>query len=90
MEIEIAYIIIGAAISINALVLFVTSLLSYRKHKNKKLLFVIVAFFFFLVRGILLSGGLFFEPLRPIVTSYYTWLIDVIILNALYFAALKR
>jgi len=87
---EIEYIVIGAAISINSLVLLITSLLSYRKYKNKKLIFVIIAFFFFFIRGILLSLGLFYEPFAPIISSHYTWLIDVIILNLLYLAALKR
>jgi len=87
---EIEYIIIGAAISINSLVLLITSLLSYRRYKNTKLIFVIAVFLFFLIRGVLLSLGLFYEPLASIISSYYTWLIDVIILNLLYLAALKR
>jgi hypothetical protein len=87
---EIEFIIIGAAISINALVLLVTSVLSYLQYKNKKLLFVIAVFVFFLVRGILLSLSIFHEAFEPLVTSFYPWLVDVVILNLLYLAALKR
>ena len=87
---EIEYIIIGAAISISSLILLITSILSYKKYKNTKLLFIIVVFLFFLIRGVLLSLSIFYEPLKPIATSYYTWLIDLIILNLLYLAALKR
>lgn len=87
---DIIYVIISAAITINALVLFVTSLLSYRKYKNKKLLFVTVAFLFFLIRGILLSMGVFVASLGLTTSNYYPWVIDIIILNTLYLAALKR
>ena len=87
---EIEHIIIGAAISINAFVLLITSLFSYRKYKNPKLIFVIVVFLFFFIRGALLSIGLFYQPLSAFISSYYTWLIDIIILNTLYIAALKR
>ena len=87
---EIEYIVIGAAISISSLILLITSILSYKKYKNKKLLFIIAVFLFFLIRGVLLSLSLFYEPLKPIASSYYTWLIDLIILNLLYLAALKR
>ena len=87
---EIEYIFIGAAISICSLVLLITSILSYKKYKNKKLLFIIAVFLFFLIRGVLLSFALFYKPLEPFVSSYYTWLIDLIILNLLYLAALKR
>jgi len=87
---EIEYIIIGAAISINSLVLLIISLLSLRKYKNPKLIFVIIAFSFFLIRGILLSLSLFYEPLSMIKSGYYIWLIDIVILNTLYIASLKR
>jgi len=87
---EIEYVIISAAISICSLVLLIISYLSYRKYKNPKLIFVILVFLLFFIRGFLLSLGLFYAPLAPIVTSYYTWLIDLFILNFLYFAALKR
>jgi len=87
---EIEYVVIGAAISINSLVLLITSLLSYKKYKNTKLIFVILVFLFFFIRGILLSLGLFYDVLAPFASSYYTWLIDVVILNLLYVAALKR
>ena len=87
---NIEYVIISAAISICSLVLLATTLISYRKSNNKKLIFVTLAFLFFLIRGLLLSFSLFYDPLAPFVSSYYTWLIDLVILNLLYLAALKR
>ena len=90
MQFEIGLLVISAAISICSLVLLLTAVLSYQKYKNKKLRFVVLVFLFFLIRGLLLSIGLFYEPLAPIATSYYTWLIDLVILNLLYLASLKR
>ncbi len=87
---ELEYIVISAAISINSLILLIASLLSFRKYKNKKLLFVIIAFLFFFIRGVLLSISLFYEPLSIIKSGYYIWIIDIIILNTLYLASLKR
>ena len=84
------FVVIGAAICISALVLFIFSLLSYRKYKNKKLLFVVCVFLFFLIRGILFSISIFYEPLSMFSSSAYPWLIDLLILNLLYFSALKR
>ena len=90
VNIEIEYIVISAAISICSLVLFLSAILSYRKYRNQKLPFVILVFLFFLVRGVMLSVSLFYTPLAPFASSYYTWLIDLVILNLLYLAALKR
>jgi len=87
---EVEGIIIGAAITINALILIATSLMSYRKYKNVKLLFIFVAFLFFLIRGVLFSIGIFYEPFHFFTTTYYLLIFDVIILNILYFSALKR
>jgi len=86
----IEYIIVGAAICICALVLFLFSILSYRKYKNPKLLFVLIVFLFFLIRGILFSISFFYEPLAAFTASVYPWIIDVVILNLLYLSALKR
>lgn len=88
--IEIGFIILGAAITIVALILLTISLISYRRYRNKKLLFVVIVFLFFLIRGVLLSASIFYEPLQPIVTSYYLWIIDLIVLTLLYLAALQR
>ena len=87
---EDSYIIISAAITIVALILLIVSIHSYRIYKNPKLPFVILVFLFFLARGALLSLGLFYEPFTPIATSYYMWIVDLIILTLLYIAAIKR
>ena len=87
---EIEYIFIGAAITIVSLILLLISIHSYRIYKNSKLPLVIMVFIFFLIRGLLLSIGLFYEQLWPIVSGYYVWILDLLILTMLYLAALKR
>ena len=87
---EMEYIIISAAITIVSILLLMISIHSYRIYRNKKLLFVLFVFLFFMIRGIILSLGVLYEPFEPFVSSYYTWLIDLVILTLLYGAALKR
>lgn len=87
---NIEYVFISAAITICALVLLITAILSYKRYKNQKLIFITLVFLFFLIRGTLLSISLFYEPLESFSSSYYTWLVDLVILNLLFLAALKR
>ena len=83
-------VVISACITVFALGLFVVSLISYRKHKNPKLIFVSLVFLVFLFRGILLSFSLFNEQIADILSMPYSWLIDLIILVLLFMATLKR
>lgn len=87
---EIESIIIDASITIFALGLFIVSLLSYRKYKNAKLLFVSLVFLVFFVKGILFSLGLFNEQLAGMASNPYIGLFDLIILVLLFMATLKR
>jgi len=87
---EIESIIIDAGITIFALGLFIVSLLSYRKYKNGKLLFVSLVFLIFLVKGILLSLSLFYSQFADIISNPYVGLFDLIILVLLFIATLKR
>ena len=58
---QIEEIILSAFVTIFSVGLLAVSLASYRKYNNLKLLFVSLVFFIFLVKGILLSLGLFYE-----------------------------
>ena len=87
---EIEFIIVSAAITIVSLILLLVTVHSYRIYRNTKLWFVIMVFLFFLVRGLLLSSALLYQPLAPILSSYYLWVIDLVILTLLYASALKR
>ena len=87
---EIESIIIDACITIFALGLMIVSLLSYRKYKNTKLLFVTLVFFIFLVKGVLLSFSLFDMQLLGIPSNPYIGLFDLVILVLLFIATLKR
>ena len=87
---EIQDIIISAFVTIFSLGLLIVSLASYKKHKNLKLLFVSIVFMVFLVKGILLSLGLFYQGLSLTNSLEYNGLFDLIILILLFMATLKR
>ena len=87
---DVGYLILSGAITIVSFILLLVTIHSYRLTGSKKLIFVLLVFLFFFVRGVLLSLGLFLPFFSAVVTSYYTWLIDLIILTLLYISALKR
>ena len=87
---EIQDIIISACVTIFSVGLLIVSLASYNKYKNLKLLFVSIVFLIFLVKGILLSLGLFFDETTILNSSSYIGLFDLIILILLFIATLKR
>lgn len=87
---EISEIVISAFITIFSIGLLAVSLASFKKYKNMKLLFVSLVFFVFLIKGILLSIGLFYEDITTILSSTYIGLFDLIILVLLFIATLKR
>ena len=90
---EIEGIFFPACITVFSLGLFIVSILSYRKHKNKKLIFVSVVFFVFLIRGILLSLmslNLLFAEAVSFLSSPYNGLFDLTVLLLLFIATLKR
>jgi hypothetical protein len=83
-------IVISACITVFALGLFIVSLASYKKHKNQKLLFICLVFFIFLIKGILLSLGMFSPQLATLASNPYVGLFDLVILATLFIATLKR
>ena len=87
---EIVSIIIDACITIFALGLFIVSIMSYKKYKNTKLIFVGLIFLVFLLKGAILSLSLFYEQFVPIVNNVYIGLFDLVILVLLFIATLKR
>lgn len=86
---EIESIFINACITILSLSVLILSYSSYKNFKNVKLVFVTSAFSIFFIKGLLLSIGLFVEELKPIVSSPYFGLFDVIILSLFFLSTLK-
>jgi hypothetical protein len=84
MNVEIIFLF--AIITILSLILMIVTLLSYRKYKNKKLLFISSVFFFLFFRSILLSLSLFYEQIETIITTGYIWFFDLGVLVLLYVA----
>ena len=87
---EIESIVISAFVTMFSLGLLVVSLASYRRHKNLKLLFVSFVFLVFLLKGILLSIGLFFDEIVVFTSVSFMGVFDVFILVLLFVATLKR
>jgi hypothetical protein len=87
---EIESIILTACITVFSLGMFLVSALSYRKFRNKKLIFVSVAFFVFFLKGVIQSIGLFSAALEFLNTDVNMKVFDLIILLFLFIATLKR
>ena len=83
-------IFINACITIFSLGLLIVSLMSYRKYKNAKLLFVSIVFLVFFVKGIVFSLSLFIKQFVDIASNPYIGLFDLAILILLFMATLKR
>jgi len=83
-------IVINACMTVFSFGLLILALLSYRKSNNKKLLFVSLVFIIFLIKGILLSLGIFFGQFSDVLSGFYVGLFDLIILILLFIATLKR
>ena len=91
MNIELTQnIILYAFITIFSIGLFIISALSYRKTKNKKLVFVLTVFFLFFIKGIILSLGLFLTDLITFITIPILAVFDLIVLFLLFIATLKK
>lgn len=86
---EIESIFINVCITFLSLAILLLSIASYKKFKNVKLIFVTSAFFIFLIKGLMLSLGLFLNDFSPIISSPYFGLFDVIILSLLFVSTLK-
>jgi len=90
---EIHEIIISSSVTIFSLGLLLVSLLSYKKFKNPKLLFISIVFIILLIKGVLFSINLFYPEILFIDTllfSIYSGLFDLTILILLFIATLKR
>jgi len=70
--------------------MFIVSLLSYRRSKNFKILFVTMVFFVFFLKGILLSLSLFFVEINDIITIPFLGIFDLLMIVLLFIATLKK
>lgn len=70
--------------------LFVISLISYRKSKNKKILFVNLVLLLFFIKNLLLSFFLFTAQIQNNITVLALELFDLLILVFLFIAVLTK
>ena len=80
---------ISASITVLSLGLFILSMLGYLKRKNTKMIFVSLVFLVFLVKGILLSLGVFSSEIIVLNSSFNPWIFDLVVLVLLYVTSLK-
>ena len=74
--------------SILASVLFVITLIAYKRDKRKRLLYVSIAFFLFAVKGFLLTAEMFFPQAGW--TDLIASLLDFAILSSFFVGLLKK
>ena len=82
--------IISGIIMVFALGLFIISIFSYRKFRNKKLLFVSIVFSLLFTKGLISALSVFIDFIPQSEMLPYSGLIDIGILAMLYLATLKR
>jgi hypothetical protein len=90
MEMEIHGIIISPFLIVFSLGMLVTSIASYLRSKNIKLIFVSLVFLIFLIKGIVMAFALFFQELTVMTSISYFGILDLVVLILLFIATLKR
>lgn len=83
-------IVLSAFTLVFSLGLLIVSLLSYRRYRNGKLVFVSLVFLVFLVKGMLLSLSVFSNNFSEFFTNPYLGFLDVCALVFLFLATLRR
>ncbi len=81
---------VAAWVTVVAFVLFIISVLAFRKKRNGRIAMVSVSFFLFFVQGIILTYELFSPVLALSVFFTVVGLIDIAILLLIFGATLKR
>ena len=87
---EIQGIIISPFLIVFSLGMLVTSIASYLRSKNMKLIFVSLVFLIFLIKGIVMALPLVYPEIATITSLSYFGLLDLIVLILLFIATLKR
>jgi hypothetical protein len=70
--------------------LFIISLMSYRKSRNKKILFVSLVLLLFFIKNLLLSSFLFTAQIQNNINVFVLELFDLLILVFLFIAVLTK
>lgn len=70
--------------------LFIVSFISYKKSKNKKILFVSIVLFVFFIKFILLSTSIFYPKLEDMLSIGILGVFDLIMLVFLFVSILTK
>lgn len=87
---EIQQLLIGPFLIVFAIGMLITTILSYLRSKNTKLIFVSIIFTIFFIRGLIIVFDTFIEIDMKFLSNTTFGLFDLIILFMLFFATLKR
>jgi len=90
VKLNVESIVLNACITVFSLGMLIVSLISYKKSRNSKLIFVSFAFLIFFIKGMIQSLGLFYIELASMNSNIYLKLFDLSILIFLFIATLKR
>ena len=83
-------IIISPFLIVFSLGMLITSIMSYHRSKNIKLIFVSLVFLIFLIKGIIIALTIAYQEFTVLTSLSYFGTLDVIILILLFIATLKR
>jgi hypothetical protein len=81
--------LLSSGITIFSFALLIISLLSYRKYKKTKILFISTVVLMFLLKGLLYSVSLFNSQVSGWITQPWFWVYDFVGVIFLYLVSLK-
>jgi len=87
---QVESVLLSAGITIFSLGLLIVSLISYRKHRNMRLLFISIILLTLLIKGMLFTVHVFLVEIPALETSVFNGVFDFIILLLLFIATVKR
>ncbi len=70
--------------------LWIISIFSYRKSRNKKIIFVNIVFLIFFIKGVLLSLSIFNSEIFDLISIQMLAIFDLIIICLLFISILKK
>ena len=83
-------IVIYGFLSVFSIGMFIISLFSFRRSKNRKLFFITLVFLVFLIKSMLLSLSLFFNQFNDFISISILGVFDLVMIILLFIATLKK
>ena len=87
---EIHLIILSPFLIVFSIGMLITSVVSYHRSHNPKLVFISIVFLIFLIRALILAFSLIYIELMGFTSFFSIGLLDLLILLLLFLATIKR